>query len=104
MGLRLWFAPIGKGERFDIDFKAHFLFAVFSRGLVWSEMALDEQHCAFGDGPLNGFRLIAPGITVQPDGDILHAALRADGKREINMWPIRPAEEIYNARLDFIHF
>ena len=85
MGDLSWFAPLGKGEPFDIDFKAHSLFAVFSRVLVRGEMALHEQHCTFRNGPLNGFSLVTPGITVQPDGDVLHAALRVDSEREHRM-------------------
>jgi hypothetical protein len=82
----LWFAPTGKGEPFDIDFKAQSLFAVFRRVLVRGEMALDEQHCTFGNRPLNGFSLVAPDLTGEPDGDVLHAALRVDGKREFSKW------------------
>src|SRR5712691_8297865 len=86
LSISFWFAPVGKGELFDIDFKVHCLFAIFRRVLMRGEMALYKQHCPFGNGPLNGFRLVAPGITIQPDGYILHAALRVDGKRELRMW------------------
>ncbi len=32
------------------------------------------------------FQLAAPCITVEPDGDVFHAAPRADSKGELSMW------------------
>ena len=85
LSIPFWVAPIGKGEPFDVDFKAHFLLAIFSRVRMRGEIALHEQQCTFGNRPLNSFCLVAPGITVQPDGDVLYAALRVDSEREHSM-------------------
>src|SRR6266566_94263 len=73
-----------KGEFFDIDFKAQSLFAVFSCVLVRGEITLHEHHGTFGNRPLNGFSLIAPGIAEEPNGDVFHAALLIDRKRELS--------------------
>src|SRR5215472_958113 len=79
-------ASRGYGELFDIDFQAHFLFAVICDVLVRGKVALHKQLGAFGYRPLNGFCLTTPGITEEPDGDVFHAAFRIDSKRELSHW------------------
>jgi hypothetical protein len=80
----LWFASVGKGELLDRDFKAHFRLAVFSHILVRGEIALHEKHCSIGNDLLNRFSLLVPGLTTETDGDVFHAALRADSKWELS--------------------
>jgi hypothetical protein len=73
-----WFAPIGKGELFNHQFKAHLLFALFRRKPVRSEMALHEKRCSFGHRPLNGFSLFTPGLTSEQDGDVFYTIAEYD--------------------------